>query len=137
MKTNKVISINIQIEAEFSIGLRADFNVSDTIFTDYDRLLNFEEIQSNIKTAIGKVKTYKMLTATLTIRNQGEYGYNAMNIESSFRILNRYDEYTMSRWNGDSYNDFQSFNAKQMMSLIKDLVDRGNKKYIEFIKTGN
>ena len=134
MNKHKTISVNIQIESEITIGLRAEFSISDVIFTEYDRLLNYEEIRDNIRLAIKKAGNYKMLTATLGIRNANEYGYNANNIESSFRIINRYDEVTMSRWNGDSYNNFQPFNAKEMMSLVKDLVDRGNKKYIEFIK---
>ena len=130
----KTIKIEINIEKEFQTGLRGEMCISDMIFTDYSHLFNFDDILKNYKLAIKKMEGFTMLTATLLVYDSGNYQINNQNIISSFRYTNKYNEIKKSRLNGNSYNDFIEDDIKNILPSIKEMVDKGNKEFIEILK---
>lgn len=133
MKT-KVIRLEINIESEICLEMRADFTISDIIFTEYSTLLDYDKLAENYKTAIKKLGKFTMLTAQLSVYDKGDYMLSSKQFISSFRFVNRYNELTMSRWNGDCYNDFQPSTKNDILKMVKELVEKGNQKYIELIR---
>lgn len=133
MKT-KVIRLEINIESEICLGMSADFTISDIIFTEYSTLLDYDKFAENYKTAMKKLGKFTMLTAQLSVYDKGDYMLSSKQFISSFRFVNRCDEYTMSRWNGDSYNNFQPSTKNDILKMVKELVEKGNQKYIELIR---
>ena len=131
---NKTIKIEISIENEFQTGFRAEMTISDTIFTDYEHLLSFEHIEDCYKKAMRKLESFTMLTATLLIYDSGVWSLNNQHIVSSFRYTNKYGETKKSIFDGNSYNNFVDESAKNILKDIKQMVETGNRKYIELIK---
>lgn len=129
---NKIVKIEIRIENEFNLMLRAEFVVTDLIFTKHDSLLNYKKIVDNYRKAIRKSEGFSMLTATLLVYNEGECG-RSQNIESSFRYVHRHAEVKKSMFNGCSYNNFVEADKNNVRADIKKLVEAGNKKYLELI----
>lgn len=130
----KTIKIEINIEKEFQTGLRGEMFISDMIFTEYSHLFNFDDILKNYKLAIKKMEGFTMLTATLLVYDSGNYQINNQNIISSFRYTNKYNEVKKIRLNENSYNDFIEDDIKNILPSIKEMVDKGNKEFIEILK---
>ena len=133
MKT-KVIRLELLIESNISIGMRAEYTISDIIFTEYSTLLDYEKLAENYKSAMKKLGNFSMLTGQLSVYDKNDYMRSTNQIESSFRFTNNYNEIKMSRWNGDSYNNFQLSEKSEILKMVKELVEKGNRKYIELIK---
>jgi hypothetical protein len=133
---DKTIRIEFHIENEFGGGMTAEYKVYDIIFTRYDSLFSYDALLDNIKIALKKLGSFTMLTATLSVKNDGDYYSNA-DIESSFRFVNRYGELKFTRLIGNQYYDFQPSDKKEIFKMVKDLVEKGNKKYIELLKKDN
>ena len=133
----KIIKIEILVEKEFATNLYGEFKITDLIFTEYDRLLNFDEIKENYRKALKKLEGFTTITATLLVYNDGEWKMTSSNIQSSFRYVNRYGDIKMSRWDGYSYPNFLDALGKSILGDIKELVDKGNRTYIELIKNNN
>jgi hypothetical protein len=133
----KIIKIEILVEKEFATNLYGEFKITDLIFTEYDRLLNFDEIKENYRKALKKLEGFTTITATLLVYNDGEWKMTSSNIQSSFRYVNRYGDIKMSRWDGYSYPNFLDALDKSILADIKELVEKGNRKYIELIKYNN
>jgi hypothetical protein len=128
----KIVKVEIAIANEFNIMLRTEFVVTDLIFTNHNSLLNYKKIVENYRKAIRKSEGFSMLTGTLLIYNAGEYGRRE-SIELSFRYTHRYAEVKKSAFNGYSYNNFVEADIKNILTDIKELVEAGNKKYLESI----
>ena len=114
--------------------MRADYTISDVIFTEYSTLLDYEKLAENYKSAMKKLGNFSMLTGQLSVYDKSDYMRSTNQIESSFRFTNNYSEVKMSRWNGDSYNNFQPSEKGEILKMVKELVEKGNRKYIELIK---
>jgi hypothetical protein len=134
---NKVIKIEIEIENEFSVGFRGTMNINDMIFTEYSRVLDYDILAERYKKAIKKLEGFTMLTITLTSYEQGKYKLSDMDIIKSFRYTQRFGEVQKSNFNGYSYNDFNDDNLKTILPSIKEMVERGNKEFIELLKSNN
>lgn len=130
----KTIKIEIVIENEFQTGFKAEMTINDIIFTDYEHLLSYEHIEDCYKKAMRKLESFTMLTATLLIYDSGAWGSTEQDIVSSFRYTNRYGEVKKSMLNGDSYDLWQDDSSKNILKDIKEMVNIGNRKYIELIK---
>jgi hypothetical protein len=131
---NKIIKIEISIENEFQTGFKAEMTINDTIFTDYEHLLSYEHIEDCYKKAMRKLESFTMLTATLLTYNDGVWRLAEQEIVSSFRYTNRFGEVKRSRLNGNSYDLWQDDSVKNILKDIKEMVNIGNRKYIELIK---
>jgi hypothetical protein len=129
----KTIKIEILIEQEFQTGFRAEFTISDMIFTEYSHLLSYEHIEDCYKKAMKKTNGFTMLTATLFIHDSNIF--YPLPIHKSFRYVNRYGEVKKSLFNGNSYDNWQDESAKNILSDIKELVNLGNREFIELIKS--
>jgi len=131
---SKTIKLEIEIEKEFQTGLRGKMEISEMIFTEYSHLLDFEAILNNYKFALKKLDGFTMLTATLMVYNSNSWTIHDQEILSSFRYLNRYHEVKKSRLNGNSYNDFQENNLKNILPDLKEMTEKGNRKFIDLLK---
>jgi hypothetical protein len=133
----KIIKIEIEIEKQFNINLKAEFKISEMLFTEYDNLFDYDSIKENYKKVLKKLEGFNMITATLFVYNDGEWRMGYDNIKSSFRYVNRSGEIKKSKWYGNGYLDFADAMEKNVLSDIKEMVEAGNKTYIELIKSNN
>jgi len=132
---NKIIKIEIEIENEFSVGFRGTININDMLFTEYSRVLDYDILAERYKKAIKKLEGFTMLTITLTSYEQGKYKVADMDIFKSFRYTQKCGEVQKSNFNGYSYNDFNDDSIKNILPSIKEMVERGNKEFIELLKS--
>lgn len=131
---NKIVKLEIEIENEFKCGLRGKMEIVEMIFTDYSHLLDVETILENYKFALKKLNGFTMLTASLLIYEDGYYQNRDKEIVSSFRYTNKYGEVKKSRLNGNCYNNFFDTSAKSINLDIKEMVEIGNRKFIDILK---
>lgn len=129
---NKTIKIEISIKNEFQTGFRAEMIITDMVFTEYSNLLNYDHLADCYKKAMRKLESFTMLTATLLIYDR--WSIDNHHIVSSFRYTNKYGETKKSIFNGNSYNNFVDESAKNILKDIKQMVETGNREYIELIK---
>jgi hypothetical protein len=132
---NKIIKIEIEIENEFSVGFRGTMNINDMLFTEYSRVLDYDILAERYKKAIKKLEGFSMLTITLTSYEQGKYKVADMDIFKSFRYTQKCGEVQKSNFNGYSYNNFVDDSIKNILPSIKEMVERGNKEFIELLKS--
>jgi len=123
----------IEIETEIETGLKANFEISEILFTSFDYLFKSEDIINKYKLAIKKLNNkFNMLTITL-LKYQSGY-YNNNNIIFSCRYINRYSEITRSNFNGNSYYNFIASDIKEIKKDIENSIEIGNRNFIETIK---
>ena len=132
---NKIIKIEIEIENEFQIGFRGTMNVNDMIFTEYSSLLNYDHLADCYKKAIKKLEGFTMVTITLSIYEQGKYRAADMDIFKSFRYTQKFGEVQKSNFNGYCYNNFVDDSIKNILPNIKEMVEKGNREFIELLKS--
>jgi hypothetical protein len=132
---NKIIKIEIEIENEFSVGFRGTMNINDMLFTEYSRVLDYDILAERYKKAIKKLEGFSMLTITLTSYEEGKYRVADMDIIKSLRYTQSIGNVQKSGFNGYSYNDFNDDNIKNILPSIKEMVERGNKEFIELLKS--
>ncbi len=132
---NKIIKIEIEIENEFSVGFRGTININDMLFTEYSRVLDYDILAERYKKAIKKLEGFSMLTITLTSYEQGKYRVSDIDIIKSLRYTQSIGNVQKSGFNGYSYNDFNDDNIKNILPSIKEMVERGNKEFIELLKS--
>ena len=131
----KIIKIQINIENQFGSGFRGEMDIHDMIFTEYTSLLNYDHLLDCYKKAIKKLNGFSMLTATLLTYEEGMYRLKDMNTIKSFRYTNDYGEVKRSELTDDCYNNFVEDSIKTILPSIKHLVERGNKEFIELLKS--
>lgn len=132
---HKKIAIEIEIENEMIGGMVGSFVIRDVLFTEYDGLFDSEQIIDKYKTAMKRLTGFTMMTATLTLRNDGDYGYNkAQDVVSSFRYTNRYDEVKYSKWFNNRYENWFLADKKDMTDKLKDMIALANRTYIQALK---
>jgi hypothetical protein len=137
---HKKIAIEIEVEYDIAIGLSGKFDIRSVLFTEYDSLLDAEGVIANYRTALKKLGNFSMLTATLTLRDKDDYGWNKpQDVVRSWRYVKRYDEVTFAPWNGHRYEDYTPIpvsvsDKKAIESRLKDLVAEANSTYIQQLK---
>lgn len=130
----QVFRIDIEIDNELNTSIRSQFSVNDAIFTTNERLFDFESLRDNVKLAMKMGRNWGMITVTLSQREYNVYTNRTQ--LSSFRFVKeRSGEVKYSKWNGYSYNDFQESDIKNLMPLLKDIVERGNTEFIKCLKS--
>lgn len=130
MKT--ILKISIEIEKEFTTGLKGSFNVTDMIFSDYSKILTSEELIRNTKTALKKLEGFTMLTISFTMN---EYNNSQEKTQQTVRYVNKYgEEITRSLFNGEKYYNFLPSDKKIIFKDINMLVNILNEKYIEIVR---
>jgi hypothetical protein len=131
---NNTIYLKITIENEISVGVRGTFEVSDMIFTEYDRVLMYETISKDFKKALKCLGGYKTMTMTLSTydRNQNYYGRNENDI--SHRFVNEYGTLKHSPILAGCYRDFQPCDKGEVDKTLRALIEIGNSKFISLIK---
>ena len=125
--------LSIEIETEIETGLKANFEVSEILFTSFDYLFKSNEVINKYKLAMKKLNNkFNMLTITLLKYESGYYNNN--NIIFSCRYINRYNEITRSNFNGNSYYNFIASDIKEIKKDIEQVIEIGNRNFIETIK---
>jgi hypothetical protein len=132
---NKIIKIQINIENEFGTGFRGEMDINDMIFTEYTSLLSYDHLAECYKKAVKKLEGFSMLTITLLSYEQGMYRLSDINTIKSIRYTNKYGEVKRSDFNEYSYNNFVDDSIKTILPSIKEMVERGNKEFIELLKS--
>ena len=134
----KIIRLEIQIECDVNTSLRGEMWVTDSIATEYDRLLDADRIIESYKLALKKLGNFTMLTISVLTYNDGDYMRHSQNMISSCRFVNRYHEVKFSPLMGDNcYSNFQPSDKKDIMMRIKSAIEKGNNEYINLIKNIN
>jgi len=132
---HKKIAIEIEVEYDIAIGLSGKFDIRSVLFTEYDSLLDAEGVIANYRTAIKKLGNFSMLTATLTLRDKNDYGWNKpQDVVKSWSYVKRYDEVTFAPWNGHRYEDYAPSDKKSIESRLKELVTLANTTYVQQLK---
>lgn len=122
----------MEVEYDFHTGLTGKFELRHTIFTEYDSLLDVKEVMTNYRAALKRLGNFKMITATLTLRDKNDYGWHKVqDVVKSWRYVNRYDDVTFAPWNGNMYEEFTPSDKKSIESRLADLVELANKTYIQ------
>jgi hypothetical protein len=132
---HKKIAIEIEVEYDIAIGLSGKFEIRTLLFTEYDSLMESEEVITNYRTALKKLGGFSMLTATLTLRDKNDYGWNKpQDVVKSWRYVKRYDEVTFAPWNGHRYEDYAPSDKRSIESRLKELVILANTTYVQQLK---
>jgi hypothetical protein len=132
---HKKIAIEIEVEYDIAIGLSGKFDIRTLLFTEYDSLMESEAVIINYRTALKKLGGFSMLTATLTLRDKNDYGWNKpQDVVKSWRYVKRYDEVTFAPWNGHRYEDYAPSDKRSIESRLKELVILANTTYVQQLK---
>jgi len=132
---SKVITLEILLENTRVSNLSVTYEVKESIFTEYDRQMDYEIVKSLVKKSLAKMGDFNMITATLMIRTMGDYSpYTSKNILQSFRYVNSYGDIKFSKFIDNSYPDFTPSEKKTIYPNIKRLVETANAKFIEILR---
>jgi len=132
---SKVITLEILLENTRVSNLSVTYEVKESIFTEYDRQMDYEIVKSLVKKSLAKMGDFNMITATLMIRTMGDYSpYTSKNILQSFRYVNCYGDIKFSKFIDNSYPDFTPSEKKTIYPNIKRLVETANAKFIEILR---
>src|ERR1017187_3256579 len=99
----KVIRISIEIEKEFQLGLNGKFTVSDTVFTEYERLFDYDSISANVRESLRRLAGFNSLTIDVVIRADNDYSTYGP-VENSYRFLLNKSEMKKAHFNNNSYS---------------------------------
>lgn len=134
----KVVRININIEARFETGFSCEFSLTDMLFTSYEDVFNYEYLTGNLKKALVKCgNKFEMLTITLASGNSHD---TYPPVIDSYRFLYRSENIVYSKLRGNSYGNenidggWYVSSKKQIFEMIKALCETGNRTFINLIK---
>ena len=130
------IKLHVEIESENN-DYRQTVYVYDMIHTEYDRFLDdsiIDKYKKAMKACGGK---FKMLTICISKSSKDSYIYDTV---QQYRFIG--DRPTESNPNGiegsrfynGSFGDFQPWDKKDIVSVIKAHITRANILYVEAIK---
>lgn len=120
------IKLTISIEQQTNTCLRFEATVFDILFSEYSRLMDYEEIASNLKKALTQLKGFKMLTIYLN-RNDKQ-------VKSVRFVKECGGTIKKSFYNINSYDSWINSDSKQVYTQLKSFVDLANVEFIELIK---
>lgn len=130
----KTIKITIEIESELDGKTTSAVRIVDMLFTNYNYMLDADDILESFKKAMKVSKNFKDITICV---NTSDYGnYQSYNHIQSFRILNNYGLITASEGNVTHGNfvNYLPFDIKHLNDVVKNHVKRANSQFILELK---
>lgn len=130
----KTIKITIEIESELDGKTTSVVRIVDMLFTNYNYMLDADDILESFKKAMKVSKNFKDITICV---NTSDYGnYQSYNHIQSFRILNNYGLITASEGNitHGNFVNYLPFDIKHLNDVVKNHVKRANSQFILELK---
>jgi hypothetical protein len=130
----KTIKITIEIESELDRNTTSVIKINDMLFTNYNNMLDADDILESFKKAMKVSKNFKDITICV---NTSDYGnYQSYQHIQSFRILNNYGIITASEGNVTHGNfvNYLPFDIKHLNDVVKNHVKRANSQFILEVK---
>lgn len=130
----KTIKITIEIESELDGKTTSVVRIVDMLFTNYNHMLDADDILESFKKAMKVSKNFKDITICV---NSSDYGnYQSYQHIQSFRILNNYGLITASEGNVTHGNfvNYLPFDIKHLNDVVKNHVKRANSQFILELK---
>ena len=130
----KTIKITIEIESELDGKTTSVVRIVDMLFTNYNYMLDADDILESFKKAMKVSKNFKDITICV---NTSDYGnYQSYNHIQSFRILNNYGLITASEGNitHGNFVNYLPFDIKHLNDVVKNHVKRANSQFILDLK---
>lgn len=130
----KTIKITIEIESELDGKTTSAVRIVDMLFTNYNYMLDADDILESFKKAMKVSKNFKDITICV---NTSDYGnYQSYNHIQSFRILNNYGLITASEGNitHGNFVNYLPFDIKHLNDVVKNHVKRANSQFILELK---
>lgn len=130
----KTIKITIEIESELDGKTTSVVRIVDMLFTNYNYMLDADDILESFKKAMKVSKNFKDITICV---NTSDYGnYQSYQHIQSFRILNNYGLITASEGNVTHGNfvNYLPFDIKHLNDVVKNHVKRANSQFILELK---
>jgi hypothetical protein len=91
---NTSIKLSIEIENDrFDYGIEANFKVTDILFSDFNNLMDAEDIIGKVRKCLRAIKSYKMISIYLT---EGEQFSSYPKCLEAVRFTNNYGEVKMA-----------------------------------------
>jgi hypothetical protein len=131
---HKVITLEVQIENNSTNSLYINYEFLESIYTQYDSHMDYDRVKGILKKCLSKMENFTRLTATLTVRSQGDYSqYNKSMIES-FRFVNSYGDVQFSEMIDGCYPNFKPSNKKLIYTNIKKMVENANVNFVRLLR---
>jgi hypothetical protein len=125
------IKFNIEIDTEVNINTRIQASIHNTLYQEYNDLLNYDNIKNDFLNLLKKLQKFRMIT--IDILEDGKY-------LKGFRIVNNYGEFKASKYNLEK-NSFDNFLAidektfkKDFLKLLKEYIIFTNESFLKMIK---
>ena len=134
-KNIKNIKVVITIDQKYyePVQTRAEFIITECIFTDFNRLINVGELIETLKKTLKRSDGFEMLTIDATI---GE-NYSNRTLLASYRFKKSYDNIEMAMASPRTSWTFQEWNnatTKDIYKYLKVVVETANNKFIESVR---
>lgn len=137
---NKVIRVEISIENNKESGVQLTANVYDILFTEYDNVIDAEQLVEKTNKLIKRLGGWSMLTVHATIKDGGDYSYcKPSDILHTMRYVNQYGRVRQMDWNGERYNDAMEYDTpaqqkKAIATSIRWATHRANEAMVKHYK---
>lgn len=123
---NTSIKLSIEIENDrFGYNISGKFQVTEILFSDFNRLMDAEEIVKQVKQSMRALKSYKMLSIYLT---EGEQFSTYPEVISAVRFTNSYGEVKMAHAVRNYFDNWNKVTAsdKDIYQQIRSFVQQAN-----------
>lgn len=120
------IKLSVEIENDrYDYNIEAKFKVSEILFSDFNRLMDADEIIGKVRKCLRAIKSYKMVTIYLT---EGHQFTTYPECLESIRFVNSYGEVKMSRTTNNYFEDWLKVVSpnKDIYIAISNLVYKAN-----------
>lgn len=132
MKTTIKLLIEIEQRTKLGLNISGKFDVNNLLFSEYNSLLNSEDIIMDVKKCLRLLKGFSMLTIRLT---EGEEYSSYPKEINSVRFTNNYGEIKMAHAvNGEAY--YQNWDAAKVNHIyenIRELTRNANSRQAQKI----
>ena len=110
--------------------------VADILFSDFDRLLDAEDIVNDVRYALRMLKGFKMLTIDLT---DGEQFTSYPELIQAVRFTNHYGEIKMSTANKNNkyFENWEKTTANFVYSAIRSMTHIANTRHTNKLSKNN
>lgn len=125
------INFNIEIDTEINISTRVQASIQKTLYSNYNGLLNYDDIKDDFLNLLKKLQKFRMIT--IDILEDGQY-------LKGFRIVNNYGEFKASKYNLESkrFDNFLAIDEKtfkkDFLKLLKEYIIFTNESFLKIIK---
>jgi len=136
MKTRIKLSVTIEQERINHKNISGEMVVADILFSDFDRLLDAEDIVNDVKYALRMLKGFKMLTIDLT---DGEQFTSYPELIQAVRFTNHYGEIKMATANRDDkcFTQWEKATANYVYSAIRSMAHIANTRHTNKLSKNN